>query len=214
MPDTTAPIHVIDDEVTVRDLVRDVLASVNLASCGWADPLEFLSAVARLSVDALIVDVRLRGLSGLELVRSLREAGVQSPVIFVSGVAEVPVAVEAMKLGAVDFLQKPFQSQVLIDVVQAALRLRSSQRQQDAVRTRCLGLVASLSRREREVLDGVIGGNANKVIAIDLGISEKTVEEHRSRVMAKLRASSVADLVRISVMAGICDPFAAPSSPR
>ncbi len=199
-------IHVVDDQAAVRDLVVGVLATVDLACVAWDGPDALLAGLSGHQIDALVVDVRLVGMSGLELVRKLRKRGVAAPVVFISGSSEVPVAVEAMKLGAHDFLNKPFTAQSLIDAVQAALS-HHRQREERSVRVRkAQSLVATLSPREREVFLAVVDGHANKVIAADLGLAEKTVEEHRKRVMTKLGAGSVADLVKTAVLSGLCDP--------
>jgi FixJ family two-component response regulator len=182
---------------------------VGLECVAWAGPAAFLAALPRYPVvEALIVDIRLAGMSGLELVRELRERGITAPVVFISGVNEVPVAVEAMKLGAHDFLTKPFSGQALIDTVQAAIRRHSAEADRDARTAQARELVARLSPRERQVFLSIVDGKANKVIAMDLGLSEKTVEEHRAHVMSKLAAGSVADLVKIAVVCGLCDPAA------
>lgn len=206
---TPAPVvHVIDDAEDIRDLVTEILTGVDLRCVAWENPEDLLGAAPSATIDVLVIDVRLRGMSGIELARRLRDAGIHVPVIFISGVSDVPVAVEAMKLGAVDFLQKPFRAQTLIDVVQAALRQHRSEGEREATVAAHRELVAKLSPREMEVFLGVVAGKANKVLAIDLGLSEKTIEDHRSRMMAKLGASSVADLVKIGVLAGVCDPLA------
>ncbi|MFN2425619.1 MAG: response regulator transcription factor [Candidatus Binatia bacterium] len=199
-------VHLVDDNEGIRDLVVRILDTVGLPCVPWSTPEALLDEYGKHSVDALVVDVRLVGMSGLELVRQLRERGVSAPVVFISGVSEIPVAVEAMKLGAHDFLPKPFTAQALIDAVQAALSQHRVRGERDAQATRAQGLVATLSPREREVFLAVVDGKANKVIASDLGLAEKTVEEHRKRVMTKLGASSVADLVKLAVLSGLCDP--------
>lgn len=219
MPTIHSPVvHVIDDDANVRSLVGEILAGVEVDCVLWESPEDLLATVtasadaapdaaAGFRANALVVDVRLRGMSGMELVRRLRDLRVEAPVIFMSGVSDVPVAVEAMKLGAVDFLSKPFRAQTMIDVVQAALRQESTRGEQNAALAEHRELVAKLSPREMQVFLGVIAGKANKVLAIDLGLSEKTVEDHRARMMGKLGAQSVADLVKISVLAGLCDPL-------
>lgn len=204
-------VHVVDDQAAIRDLVVGVLETVNLSCVAWEGPDALLAGLDHQRIDALVVDVRLVGMSGLELVRKLRERGVAAPVVFISGSSEVPVAVEAMKLGAHDFLNKPFTAQSLIDAVQAALaKHREHEERRSRVR-KARTLVSTLSPREREVFLAVVDGNANKVIASDLGLAEKTVEEHRKRVMTKLGAGSVPDLVKIAVLSGLCDPARDPS---
>jgi two-component system response regulator FixJ len=202
-------VHVVDDHEGIRVLVQRALDSVGIECVGWDSPLALLAALDSQKIDTLVVDIRLVGMSGLELVRRLREGGVAPPVIFISGVDEVPVAIEAMKLGAHDFLPKPFSAQALIDTVQSALRASRVEKGRDARVAAARTLVAKLSPRERQVLLAVVDGKPNKVVAFDLGLSEKTVEEHRAHVMTKLSASSVPDLVKLAILAGLCDPAAA-----
>lgn len=208
----TATVHVVDDQAPVRDLVIGILGTVGLSCVAWEAPEVLLSRLDGQRIDALVVDVRMAGMSGLELVRRLRDRGIAAPVVFISGSSEVPVAVEAMKLGAHDFLNKPFTAQSLIDAVQAALAKHRVLVERSSRMQKAQALVATLSPREREVFLAVVDGNANKVIASDLGLAEKTVEEHRKRVMTKLAAGSVPDLVKIAVLSGLCDPGRDPSS--
>lgn len=202
-------VHVVDDHEGIRVLVERALDSVGIQCVGWDGPGALLAALEAQKIDTLVVDIRLVGMSGIELVRRLRDRGVAPPIIFISGVDEVPVAIEAMKLGAHDFLPKPFSAQALIDTVQSALRNSRVEKGRDAQVAAVRSLVAKLSPRERQVLLAVVDGKPNKVVAIDLGLSEKTVEEHRSHVMSKLGASSVPDLVKLAILAGLCDPASA-----
>jgi FixJ family two-component response regulator len=204
--DDALVVHVVDDQQQIRDLVATVLDSVGFRCVAWESPGTLLSQLDKQNIDVLVVDVRLVGMSGLELVRQLRDRGVKAPVVFISGVSEVPVAVEAMKLGAHDFLQKPFTAQALIDAVQAAQTRHRARAGRDAQVDRARQSVGKLSPREREVFLAVCAGKANKVTASELGLSEKTVEEHRKHVMTKLEVGSVADLVKLAVLAGLCDP--------
>ncbi|HXC53556.1 MAG TPA: response regulator [Candidatus Limnocylindrales bacterium] len=202
-------VHVVDDHEGIRVLVQRALDSVGIECIGWEGPAALLAALDAQKIDALVVDIRLVGMSGIELVRRMRDHGVTPPVIFISGVDEVPVAIEAMKLGAHDFLPKPFSAQALIDTVQSALRTSRVEKGRDARVAAVRSLVAKLSPRERQVLLAVVDGKANKVVAMELGLSEKTVEEHRSHVMSKLGATSVPDLVKLAILAGLCDPASA-----
>jgi two-component system, LuxR family, response regulator FixJ len=199
-------VHVVDDQQDVLVFASGVLRSVGLECFAWDSPEALLEACEKQRIDALVVDIRLQGMSGIELVRRLRDRGILAPVIFISGVNEVPVAIEAMKLGAYDFLPKPFTGQTLVDTVQGALRRYQGEVERGARANEVRALVAKLSPREKQVFLAVVDGKANKVIAFDLGLSEKTVEEHRSHVMTKLAASSVADLVKIAVFTGLVDP--------
>jgi len=199
-------VHVVDDNEGIRSLVVRILESVGLPCTAWDSPGTLLAAAGRVRIDALVVDIRLAGMSGLELVRQLRERGISAPVVFISGVNEVTVAVEAMKLGAYDFLPKPFAAQTLIDAVQAALARHRTQEERDAQQAQARTLLSKLSPREKQVLLAIVDGKANKVMASELGLSEKTIEEHRKHVMTKLGASSVADVVKLAVLGGACDP--------
>ena len=199
-------IHVIDDDEGTRVLIERLLGTVGLRCVLWDRPATLLAAANEQSIHVLVVDIRLTGMSGLVLVRSLRDRGVTAPVIFISGIDEVPVAIEAMRLGAYDFLPKPFAAQALLDAVQAALRQHRADSDRTARLRAAQDLLATLSPRERQVLLAIVDGKANKVVAADLGLSEKTVEDHRGRLMAKLGASSVADLVKLAIHGGLCDP--------
>jgi FixJ family two-component response regulator len=199
-------VHVVDDQQQIRSLVVGILDSVGIRCIAWESPDALLSELATQQIDVMVVDVRLVGMSGLELVRRLRERGVRAPVVFISGISEVPVAVEAMKLGAHDFLSKPFTAQALIDAVQGAQSQYRARAGRDAKVARAKLLVGRLSPREREVFLAIVAGKANKVTASELGLSEKTVEEHRKHVMTKLEMGSVADLVKLAILSGLCDP--------
>jgi two-component system response regulator FixJ len=199
-------VHIVDDQQQIRELVSSILDTVGLLCVQWDQPSALLSSFSRHKIDVLVVDVRLVGMSGLELVRQLRERGLRAPVVFISGVSEVPVAVEAMKLGAHDFLQKPFTAQALIDAVQAAHTQHHQRAGREAQVARARAQVAKLSPREREVFLAVVAGKPNKVTASEMNLSEKTVEEHRRHVMTKLAVASLADLVKLAVLAGLCDP--------
>jgi two-component system response regulator FixJ len=199
-------VHIVDDQQQIRELVSSILDTVGLLCVQWDQPSALLSSFSRHKIDVLVVDVRLVGMSGLELVRQLRERGLKAPVVFISGVSEVPVAVEAMKLGAHDFLQKPFTAQALIDAVQAAHTQHHKRASREAQVAHARAQVARLSPREREVFLAVVAGKPNKVTASEMNLSEKTVEEHRKHVMTKLAVASLADLVKLAVLAGLCDP--------
>ncbi len=198
-----APIvFVVDDDTGVRTSIRVLLKSVGIESKPFASAQEFLAAYSPAQPGCLVLDIRMPGMSGMELHEELNERGVVLPIIFVTGHGDVPMAVEAMQQGAFDFLQKPFRDQELIDRVQRALlkdkeyRLLLSQKE---------GIVArlqSLTPREREVLDLLVKGNANKAMAGELGLSQRTVEIHRAHVMEKMGVRSLAQLVRMVLDAG------------
>ena len=151
----------------------------------------------------IISDVRMPGLSGIDLLRRLKELGIGVPVIVVTGHGDVPLAVEAMKFGAVDFLEKPFDDEVLLASVRSALRLHAGESRRQAERAEIESRLAALSPRERDVLDGLVAGSANKQIAFDLGISPRTVEIYRANLMDKMKAASLSELVRMALIVGI-----------
>jgi two-component system, LuxR family, response regulator FixJ len=190
-------IYIVDDDEGVRNSLRFLLKSVGLASRTLASAAEFLASYKPDQPGCLVLDVRMPGMSGLDLQRQLNLRGATIPVIFITGHGDVPMAVEAMQHGAFDFLQKPFRDQDLIDRIQRALdrdqRIRADLAQHAAIRTR----LETLTPREREVLHLMIRGKANKVMAGDLGVSQRTVEIHRARIMEKTAADSLAQLVRM-----------------
>ncbi len=192
-------VFVIDDDDGVRGSLKLLFKSVNLPVTAYASAQEFLPVYADDQPGCLVVDVRMPGMSGLELQQQLNLRGSMIPVIFITGHGDISMAVEAMQHGAFDFLPKPFRDQDLLDRVQRAL-------ERDAVNRRSLGAtenlrerLESLTPREREVLALVTGGKPNKVVAADLGVSQRTVEIHRARVMEKMQADSLAHLVRMTL---------------
>jgi two-component system response regulator FixJ len=196
-------VFVVDDDDAVRNSLRLLLKSASLSTTAFASAQEFLAGWTADQHGCLVLDVRMPGMSGLELQEELNRRGAIIPVIFISGHADVPMAVEAIQHGAFDFLQKPFSDQDLIDRIQRALAADADNRralqQLDELRTR----YASLTPREQEVLVLVTDGRANKVMAGDLGVSQRTIEIHRARVMEKMGARSVAQLVRMTLDLGI-----------
>ena len=192
-------VHVVDDDVAVRQSLSFLLASDGLPVRLHETASAFLEAVDDAAVGCVVTDVRMPGIDGIELLRRLRVGGITLPVIVMTGHADVPMAVEAMREGAVDFIEKPFDDDVFLASVRSALRLREQHAQREAqvgmVQTR----IQSLSERERQVLDGLVAGKANKVIAFDLGISPRTVEIYRANVMTKMQAGSLSELVRMTM---------------
>lgn len=201
MADEQAIVHIVDDDEAVRDSLRMLLKSVGQASRQYASAQEFLDAYDGTAPGCLVLDIRMPGMSGLELQEELRKRDCTLPVVFVTGHGDVRMAVQAMQRGAADFIQKPFRDQELLDVIHRVLEAARSghdhQQQREAVR----GRLATLTAREREVLDCVLDGKANKVIAADLGISQRTVEIHRANVMDKMKVRSLAELVRMVLLA-------------
>ena len=194
--DKAAPIvYLVDDDEAVRDALGMLFESIGLEDEAFASPLDFLEGYDARRSSCLVADIRMPGLSGLELQQRLNEQRSEIPIIFITGHGDVPMAVTAMKSGAVDFLQKPFRDQDLIDRINKALdsdgERRKGRAEQDEIRAR----LTLLTPRETEVMQRVVRGQANKVIAMDLGVSQRTVELHRARVMKKLKLRSVAELV-------------------
>jgi len=197
MKESDPIVFVVDDDAAVRDAVKRLIASVGLRVETFGSTHEFLSGKRPDAPACLVLDVRLPDASGLELQRQLSEAGVHIPIIFITGHADVPMTVQAMKAGAVEFLTKPFRGQALLDAIQEAIakdRLAWNERaQMKELRAR----YDSLTAREKEVLQLVASGLLNKQIGAELGTSELTIKTHRGRVMQKMCAESLADLVRM-----------------
>ena len=192
-----ATVHVVDDDDAVRSSLRLLLKSAGLPTIAHASAQEFLAAWDGDQPGCLVLDVRMPGMSGIELQAELNQRGAIIPVIFISGHGDIPMAVEAIQHGAFDFLQKPFRDQDLIDRVQRALASDAEHRQLLQQRETLRQRLESLTPREQEVLELVTQGKANKVMAGDLGVSQRTVEIHRARVMEKMGAQSIAQLVRM-----------------
>lgn len=188
-------VYLVDDDDAVRDSLGLLLRSIGLDCELYASALDFLEHYDPKRQSCLVADIRMPGLSGLELQQRLNEQRTEVPIIFITGHGDVPMAVNAMKAGAADFIQKPFRDQDLIDRIHKALdgdkERRVTRAEEDAIRAR----LALLTPRETEVMQRVVRGQANKVIAMDLGVSQRTVELHRARVMRKLKMRSLAELV-------------------
>lgn len=197
----TPRVHVIDDDAAVRDSIAFILDVAGLEAATYESAVAFLDASRGLNPGCIVTDVRMPQMSGLDLVRRLKETGVNWPVIVITGHADVPLAVEAMKAGVADFLEKPFDDDQLIAAVKSALQGGEAQERLETERRAVQERIDSLSGREREVLDGLVAGRANKLIAYDLGISPRTVEVYRANVMSKMGAASLSELVRMSLTA-------------
>lgn len=195
-------VHLIDDDEAVRVSLVFLLEMADLTARAYASAQDFLDVAETLTAGCVVTDVRMPGMSGLELIRRLKERGVSLPVIVITGHGDVPLAVEAMRAGVLDFLEKPFEDDALITSIRAALDAQVKVAQQSAERERFEQMLATLSGREREVLQGVIAGKLNKVIAFELGISPRTVEVYRANVMTKTGAHGLSELVRIALLAG------------
>lgn len=195
-------VHVIDDDDAVRESLGFVLETAGYAAVTHASALQFLATCHRDMAGCIITDVRMEEMNGLELVRRLQALGIGLPVVVMTGHGDVSLAVEAMKAGVVDFLEKPFDDDVFLRAVEAALNAGVRAQQEEADRRRFQELLATLSPREAEVLRGVVEGKSNKEVARDLGISPRTVEVYRAHVMSKTASSSLSELVRIALLAG------------
>jgi len=197
MKELTPTVYIVDDDNGVRTSIRVLMKSIGLPATTFASAQEFLAAYHPVQAGCVILDIRMPGMSGLELQEELNKRGAVIPVIFITGHGDVPMAVEAMRHGAFDFLQKPFRDQDLVDRVQQALARDKETREGLKEHGRIRARIASLTPREKEVLDLLTVGKANKMMAQDLGLSQRTVEIHRAHVMEKMGAKSVAQLVRM-----------------
>jgi two-component system response regulator TtrR len=195
--DTKPTAYVVDDDEAIRTLWRWLMESNGIAVQTFGTAAEFIAAYKEGGLACLVLDVRLPGMSGLELQDYLKREGIEIPIVFVSGHGDVPTAVSALKGGAVDFIQKPFGYREVLQIIQRAFERDAEIREKRAKRSQVTERVAALTEREREVMQRVIEGKLNKVIADGLGISMKTVEFHRAKVMEKMGADSVAGLVQL-----------------
>ena len=196
-------VHVIDDDDAMRDSLAFVLDVEGLKVKLYASALEFLEASPDLTDGCIVTDIRMPGMSGLDLVRRLKDDGVKCPMVVMTGHGDVALAVEAMKAGVIDFIEKPFSNDVLLATIRGALALRSNQAHVDQPRQEAQERLAHLSPRERDVLSGVVAGKANKAIAFELQISPRTVEIYRANLMSKTGARNISELMRIALAAGL-----------
>lgn len=195
-------VHLIDDDEAIRTSLSFLLEMNDLPARTYASALDFLEVAGTLSGGCIVTDVRMPEMSGLELVRRLKERGFNLPVVVITGHGDVPLAVEAMRAGVVDFIEKPFDDEVLLRSIRMALDARAETDIHAQERARFEQVLATLSGREKDVLRGVVAGKMNKVIAYELGISQRTVEVYRANVMSKTHANGLSELVRIALLAG------------
>lgn len=201
----TAPgkIHIVDDDEAVRDSLLALLEAHGYAATAYPSAETFLATYRPAHVDCALVDVRMPGMDGLALLNRVRDLGLALPVIVVTGHGDIPLAVQAMKAGAVDFIEKPYSNEAILDVVRRALEIAQRGDTPTTPPAEISGRIAALTPRERDVMEQLVIGNPNKIIAHELKISPRTVEIHRANLMKKMQADSLSHLVRMALAAGI-----------
>jgi RNA polymerase sigma factor (sigma-70 family) len=205
--EVSAPtVFVVDDDPGLCEALSYLLESVDLACETYPRPLDFLRSYGPDRPGCLVVDVRMPGMSGLEFQEELAARGCTLPIIMITGYADVPMAVRAMKAGAIEFLEKPFGDQVILETIQQAIERDRQTRLSAWERARFRSRYAQLTQRERQVMQLLLDGRSNKQVAIELELSRKTVETHRANLIAKMRAESIADLIRQALFAGLIGP--------
>jgi two-component system, LuxR family, response regulator FixJ len=196
-------VYVIDDDPAMRDSLDFLLSSAGFSVRVFESAVSFLGVLPDLGFGCIVSDVRMPQVDGLDLLQRLRADGRKLPIIIMTGHGDIPLAVEAMKLGALDFLEKPFEDERLIGMIHAAFTQQVNNAQSEAVAAELAARVATLSPRERQVMDGLVAGLSNKLIAREYGISPRTIEVYRANVMTKMQAGSVSELVRQAMRAGL-----------
>ena len=196
-------IYIIDDDDAVRQSLQFMLKATGITACTFESAKAFMEVLPQITSGCIVTDVRMPEVTGIDLLRHVMKTNPDLPVIIITGHGDISLAVEAMKIGAVDFLEKPFDGQQLLTAVRSALSREADTGKRKADLTAIQDKLAALSNRERQVLEGLVAGSANKNIAFDLGISPRTVEIYRANLMTKMAANSLSDLVRMAMMAGI-----------
>jgi two-component system response regulator FixJ len=199
---STNLVHLIDDDEAVRASLAFLLSTAKIGVRTYESAAVFLAALPDAVTGCVVTDVRMPGMSGIDLLRELKARKLTMPVIVITGHGDVQLAVEAMKIGAADFIEKPFDDDVLLAAVRGALSRSEKNAEREGERAKLIEKLDTLSNRERDVLDGLVAGKPNKIIAFDLGISPRTVEIYRANVMTKTGAGSLSDLVRMALLAG------------
>ena len=202
MPDR-GKVYVIDDDEAMRDSLNFLLDAANFKVTLFESGLAFLDALPGLEFGCVVSDVRMPGLDGIELLKRMKAGHSTFPIVIMTGHGDVPLAVEAMKQGAVDFLEKPFEDDRLIAMIETAIHRAEPAARTEALTQEIAARIASLSPRERQVMDGLIAGLSNKLIARDYDISPRTIEVYRANVMTKMQANSLSELVRLAMRAGL-----------
>jgi two-component system response regulator FixJ len=202
MPDK-GKVYVIDDDEAMRDSLNFLLDSADYNVTLFETAVKFLDVLPSLDFGCVVSDVRMPGLDGIELLKRMKAGHSTFPIVIMTGHGDIPLAVEALKLGAVDFLEKPFEDDRLIGMIDAAIRQAETAAKSEAVKLDIAARIATLSPRERQVMEGLIAGLSNKLIARDYDISPRTIEVYRANVMTKMQANSLSELVRLAMRAGL-----------
>ena len=196
-------VYVIDDDPAMRDSLEFLLSSAGFNVTLFDSALTFLDVLPDLAFGCVVSDVRMPGMDGIDLLRHLKKEPKALPIVIMTGHGDIPLAVEAMKLGAIDFLEKPFEDERLVLMIDTALSRAADSSKNESVIRDIVSRIASLSPRERQVMDGLVAGLSNKLIARDYNISPRTIEVYRANVMTKMQASSISELVRLAMRGGI-----------
>ena len=194
-------VHIVDDDEAIRQLLAFLLSAAGIPVRLYDSATAFLNAVPEIQAGCLITDVRMPDMTGIELLRRLRTKLIDLPAIVITGHGDIALAVEAMKAGAVDFIEKPFEEEAILGAVRSVAERAGRKGRQSEEGAALTAKLASLSERERQVLEGLVAGNANKTIAYDLGISPRTVEVYRANLMTKMQAKSLSELIRMAMLA-------------